>query len=132
MPDDRICGLNAVTALFARRPDSLVRLFYDDAHKIAAGPLCAEMARMHRPYRLLPDDEMVRAGLGPKTGRRMGHMSVSGPDGTLAAFEGLGVRRRVLLHINNSNPILLEDSPERAAVNAAGWEVAWDGMEVLV
>ena len=41
MSDDRICGLNAVTALFARRPDSLVRLFYDDAHKIAAGPLCA-------------------------------------------------------------------------------------------
>jgi len=81
---------------------------------------------------LWSDDEMVRAGLGPKTGRRMGHMSVSGPDGTLAAFEGLGVRRRVLLHINNSNPILLEDSPERAAVNAAGWEVAWDGMEVLV
>ena len=60
----------------------------------------------------------------------MGHMSVSGPDGTLAAFEGLDVRRRVLLHINNSNPILLEDSPERAAVNAAGWDVAWDGMEV--
>lgn len=76
------------------------------------------------------DDEMVRAGLGPKTGRRMGHMSVSGPDGTMAAFEGLGVRRRVLLHINNSNPILLEDSPERAAVNAAGWDVAHDGMEV--
>lgn len=79
---------------------------------------------------LWSDDEMVRAGLGPKTGRRMGHMSVSGPDGTLAAFEELGVRRRVLLHINNSNPILLEDSPERAAVNAAGWDVAWDGMEV--
>lgn len=79
---------------------------------------------------LWSDDEMVRAGLGPKTGRRMGHMSVSGPDGTLAAFQGLGVRRRVLMHINNSNPILLEDSPERAAVNAAGWDVAWDGMEV--
>jgi len=79
---------------------------------------------------LWSDDEMVRAGLGPKTGRRMGHMSVSGPDGTMAAFEGLGVRRRVLLHINNSNPILLEDSPERAAANAAGWDVAHDGMEV--
>ena len=50
--------------------------------------------------------------------------------GPLAAFEKLDVRRRVLLHINNSNPILLEDSPERAAVNAAGWDVAWDGMEV--
>ena len=79
---------------------------------------------------LWSDDEMVRAGLGPKTGRRMGHMSVSGPDGTLAAFQGLNVHRRVLMHINNSNPILLADSPERAAVNAAGWDVAWDGMEV--
>jgi pyrroloquinoline quinone biosynthesis protein B len=81
---------------------------------------------------LWTDDEMVRAGLGPKTGMRMGHMSVSGPDGTLAAFEGLGVRRRILLHINNSNPILLDDSPERAQVAAAGWDVAFDGMEVTL
>lgn len=81
---------------------------------------------------LWSDDEMVRAGLGPKTGRRMGHMSVSGPDGTMAAFEGLSVQRRVLLHINNSNPILLDDSPERAAVNAAGWDVAYDGMEMTL
>ena len=79
---------------------------------------------------LWTDDEMIRAGLGSKTGARMGHMSVSGPAGTLAAFEGLGVRRRVLLHINNSNPILLDDSPERAVVEAAGWDVAYDGMEV--
>jgi pyrroloquinoline quinone biosynthesis protein B len=79
---------------------------------------------------LWADDEMVRAGLGPKTGRRMGHMSVSGPDGTLAAFAGINVGRKVLLHINNSNPILLDDSAERAAVEAAGWDVAYDGMEV--
>jgi len=81
---------------------------------------------------LWTDDEMIQAGLGPKTGQRMGHMSVSGPDGTLAAFAGLGVRRRVLLHINNSNPILLDDSPERAAVTAAGWDVAYDGMELTL
>lgn len=81
---------------------------------------------------LWSDDEMVRAGLGPKTGQRMGHMSVSGPDGTLEAFAGLGVRRRVLLHINNSNPILLDDSPERAIVEAAGWDVAYDGMELTL
>lgn len=79
---------------------------------------------------LWADDEMIRAGLGPKTGARMGHMSVSGPGGTLAAFAGLGVRRRVLIHINNSNPILLDDAPERAYVEAAGWEVAFDGMEL--
>lgn len=79
---------------------------------------------------LWTDDEMLRAGVGAKTGMRMGHMSVSGPNGTLAAFAALDVRRKILLHINNSNPILLDDSPERAAVEAAGWEVAYDGMEI--
>ena len=79
---------------------------------------------------LWTDDEMIRAGIGAKTGLRMGHMSVSGPDGTLAAFAPLDVRQRVLLHINNSNPILLDDSPERAQVEAAGWQVAFDGMEL--
>ncbi len=79
---------------------------------------------------LWTDDELPRAGIGTKTGRRMGHMSVSGPDGVLAAFADLGVRRKVLLHINNSNPILLDDSPERAEVEAAGWQVAFDGMEL--
>jgi pyrroloquinoline quinone biosynthesis protein B len=81
---------------------------------------------------LWADDEMVRSRTGVKTGARMGHMSVSGPDGTLAAFAALGVRRRVLIHINNTNPILLDDSPERAAVEAAGWEVACDGMEITL
>ncbi len=79
---------------------------------------------------LWTDDEMLRAGIGGKTGLRMGHMSVSGPNGTLAAFKGINVRRKVLLHINNSNPILLDDSPERSEVEVAGWEVAYDGMEI--
>ncbi|HTW68428.1 MAG TPA: pyrroloquinoline quinone biosynthesis protein PqqB [Acetobacteraceae bacterium] len=79
---------------------------------------------------LWTDDEMLRSGVGSKTGQRMGHMSVSGPNGTMAAFRTIDVRRKVLLHINNSNPILLDDSPERAAVTAAGWEVAFDGMEI--
>jgi pyrroloquinoline quinone biosynthesis protein B len=79
---------------------------------------------------LWQDDEMIRHGLGPKTGRRMGHMSVSGPDGTLAAFRDIQVKRKILLHINNSNPILLDDSVERAGVVKEGWEVAYDGMEV--
>jgi pyrroloquinoline quinone biosynthesis protein B len=76
------------------------------------------------------DDEMVRAGLGPKTGQRMGHMSVSGPDGTVAAFRDIAVARKILVHVNNSNPILLDDSAERRALAKAGWEVAYDGMEV--
>jgi pyrroloquinoline quinone biosynthesis protein B len=79
---------------------------------------------------LWTDDEMLRAGVGNKTGLRMGHMSVSGPNGTIAAFRSLEVRRKILLHINNSNPILLDDSPERAEVEAAGWDVAYDGMEI--
>lgn len=78
------------------------------------------------------DDEMVAAGLGVKTGQRMGHMSISGPDGTLRAFADLDVERKVFIHVNNSNPILLADSPERAEVEAAGWEVARDGMELVL
>jgi len=78
---------------------------------------------------LFTDDEMIAAGLGEKTGRRMGHVPVSGLGGTLERLAGLP-GRRVLLHINNSNPILLLDSPERRQVEAAGFEVAYDGMEV--
>ena len=81
---------------------------------------------------LYEDREMVAGGLGRKTGQRMGHMSISGPGGTLAGFEALGVGRRIFIHINNSNPILLEDSPERAEVTAAGWEVAHDGQELVL
>jgi pyrroloquinoline quinone biosynthesis protein B len=77
---------------------------------------------------LYRDDEMVRDGIGVKTGRRMGHMSVSGEDGTVAAFRDLDIARKVFIHINTTNPILLDDSPERAEVEAAGWEVARDGM----
>jgi pyrroloquinoline quinone biosynthesis protein B len=76
------------------------------------------------------DDEMIRLGVGAKTGRRMGHMSMSGEDGTIAAFRDLGVKRRIFIHINNSNPVLLEDSAERRLAEAAGWEIAYDEMEV--
>jgi len=76
------------------------------------------------------DDEMIVQGVGTKTGRRMGHISISGPDGSLAAFAGLGIHRKIFIHINNTNPILLDDSPERAAVIEAGWEVGEDGLEV--
>lgn len=75
------------------------------------------------------DDEMIAAGLGLKTGRRMGHMSMSGPEGSIAAFGPIRVSRKVFIHINNSNPVLLADSPERAEAERAGWDVAFDGME---
>ena len=80
---------------------------------------------------LFTDDEMIRAGLGDKTGRRMGHMPVDGPDGSIAALKDLPARR-ILVHINNTNPILVVGSPERRSVEAAGWEVAWDGMEIVL
>ncbi len=76
------------------------------------------------------DSEMIDAGLGVKTGKRMGHISMSGADGSLAAFEKLGVERKVFIHINNTNPALLDDSPEREAIRAADWDVAFDGMEI--
>jgi pyrroloquinoline quinone biosynthesis protein B len=60
----------------------------------------------------------------------MGHMSLSGPDGTIEAFRRIDVRQKVIIHMNNSNPVLLADSPERAEAEAAGWIVAHDGMEI--
>lgn len=80
---------------------------------------------------LFRDDEMIKSGTGDKTGRRMGHMPLDGADGTLAALAGLG-SRRILTHINNTNPILIEDSPERRKVQAAGFEIAEDGMEIAL
>ncbi len=78
------------------------------------------------------DDEMIRAGTGSKTGLRMGHISVGGEDGTLAAFRGAPIPHRIFVHINNSNPILLSDSPEHRAVREAGWRVGEDGMEITL
>ena len=78
------------------------------------------------------DDEMILQGVGAKTGRRMGHMSLSGPAGTLAAFASLDGPDKVLVHINNTNPVLLDDSPERAEVERMGWTVAYDGLEIVV
>jgi pyrroloquinoline quinone biosynthesis protein B len=80
---------------------------------------------------LFVDDEMIRSGTGEKTGRRMGHMPIDGPDGSLAALAGLK-GRRVYIHINNTNPILVDSSPERRRVTEAGWAVAEDGMEIAV
>jgi pyrroloquinoline quinone biosynthesis protein B len=80
---------------------------------------------------LFTDDEMIRSSTGSKAGRRMGHMPIDGPDGSIVALQGLSARR-IFVHINNTNPILVDDSPERARVTAAGWEVAEDGMEIVL
>ena len=81
---------------------------------------------------LWEDEEMIRAGVGAKTGRRMGHMPVSGAEGSMAAFAGLGVGRKVYVHMNNTNPLWRPGSPERAEAEAAGWEIGYDGMEVAL
>ncbi len=80
---------------------------------------------------LFRDDEMIVSGTGTKTGRRMGHMPVAGADGSLAALSTIA-GRRIYVHINNTNPILVEGSPERGEVERCGWEIAFDGMEVML
>jgi pyrroloquinoline quinone biosynthesis protein B len=76
------------------------------------------------------DDEMIAQGVGRKTGQRMGHISMGGPDGAIARLRGLAVGRCLFIHVNNTNPALLADSPERAELERAGWQVAFDGMEL--
>jgi pyrroloquinoline quinone biosynthesis protein B len=78
------------------------------------------------------DDEMIQLGLAGKTSRDMGHMPIAGPDGSLEQLSPLPIERKVYVHINNTNPILLEDSPERRIVEDRGMEVAMDGLEIRV
>jgi pyrroloquinoline quinone biosynthesis protein B len=76
------------------------------------------------------DEELARLGISHRSARDMGHLPLSGPGGTLEVLAGLERPRKVLVHINNTNPILLEDSAEREEVVRAGVEVAYDGLEV--
>lgn len=76
------------------------------------------------------DDEMITSGEGQKSGQRMGHVSMSGETGAMASLHGLDIRRRVFIHINNTNPALLSDSAARRQLESAGWTVAYDGMSV--
>ncbi|WP_271169755.1 pyrroloquinoline quinone biosynthesis protein PqqB [Hansschlegelia plantiphila] len=78
------------------------------------------------------DDEMRQAGVGVKTGRRMGHVPLSGSGGSMGAFDGVKIGRKIYIHINNTNPILIAGSPQRRAVEEKGWEVSEDGLEVVV
>lgn len=80
---------------------------------------------------LFTDDEMIRKQTGTKTGRRMGHVPIDGENGSLASLAGIS-GRRIYIHINNTNPVLVDGSPERRKVEAAGWEVAEDGMEIVL
>lgn len=75
------------------------------------------------------ENELISAGVGSKTASEIGHVPLSGPGGLLGEFESAKRGRRVLIHINNTNPILDEESPEHREVRDAGWEIAYDGME---
>lgn len=78
------------------------------------------------------DDEMISQGAGRKTGKRMGHVSMDGEGGAMEALEPLGIGRTIFIHVNNTNPVLLSDSAEHRALEARGFEVARDGLEVTL
>jgi pyrroloquinoline quinone biosynthesis protein B len=98
-------------------------------------PLCARLKGAPLLFfdgTLYTNDEMIVQGLLNKTGERIGHMNMSGSAGSIAQIAPLEVSRKIFIHVNNSNPALRDGSPERAAVEQAGWEVAYDGMELRV
>ena len=76
------------------------------------------------------DDELMRAGRSRKSAREIGHLPLSGPGGLLEQYPGKAKGRRILIHINNTNPILNEGSAEHRVVLDAGFEIAYDGMEL--
>ncbi len=131
--EDRSAAIAEQAVTYAARLEGAGR-------RVIIAPACAEVTDAVRDGvadadvlffdgTLFTDDEMVRAGVGQKTGRRMGHVCVSGPDGSLARL-AQHPGRRIYIHLNNTNPLLLEGSPERAMVEAAGFEVAYDGMKI--
>jgi len=77
-------------------------------------------------------DELPSLGLGTKRAEDMAHLPVGGEAGSLAALRGLSAPRRIYIHLNNTNPLLRDDSMERKEAEAAGWEIAFDGMEVTL
>ncbi|GEP01484.1 pyrroloquinoline quinone biosynthesis protein PqqB [Methylobacterium haplocladii] len=81
---------------------------------------------------VLEDDDMIRAGVGTKTGWRMGHIQMNGDTGSIASLRDAGIGRRVFVHINNTNPVLVEGSAERASVEERGWTVAHDGLRLAL
>jgi pyrroloquinoline quinone biosynthesis protein B len=78
------------------------------------------------------EDELIEQGLGQAHARDMAHVPVGGPEGSLARLAGLRAMHRVYTHVNNTNPMLREDSLERGAVERVGWEIAYDGLELAL
>jgi pyrroloquinoline quinone biosynthesis protein B len=78
------------------------------------------------------NDELPAQGLGTSRAEDMAHVPIGGPRGSLALLGAMSGARRIFIHLNNTNPVLRDDSPERQAVTQQGWEVAYDGMEVVL
>ncbi len=146
MPDDRICGLNAVTALFSRRLDDVNRLFYAEALKAAVGPLCAALARRRLPYRILPPDELERVA---GTTHHGGIVALANPR-PIARFDPANPpRHKLLLALDGiGNPhnlgaiarsaaffgvpaLILHDTADQAFPSDAAYRVAEGGLEQL-
>jgi pyrroloquinoline quinone biosynthesis protein B len=81
---------------------------------------------------LWTDDEMIVSGTGEKTGRRMGHVPVSGQDGSMSLLSRTPARQKIFVHMNNTNPLLIDGSPERREAESHGWVVSHDGMEIAL
>jgi pyrroloquinoline quinone biosynthesis protein B len=77
------------------------------------------------------EDELITGGLGTQRAEEMAHVPVGGSEGSLLRLAELKAGHKIYIHLNNTNPMLRDDSAERASVEAAGWQVAWDGMEVM-
>jgi len=106
-----IPGCGAISSALAERMAGADLLFFDGT--------------------LFADDEMIRTGTGQKTGRRMGHMPISGAGGSMAILTGLSIGQSVYIHINNTNPIW-HAGPEREQIERNGFAVGYDGMEVAL
>jgi len=78
------------------------------------------------------DDELISLGVGHRTARELDHVPINGPGGSLERLAALPCEHRIYTHVNNTNPILLEHSPERAAVNLAGITVGFDGLRLTL
>lgn len=110
------------------------RAFYIPGCGTISGELAERIAGANLLFfdgTLFADDEMIRRGAGQKTGRRMGHMPISGRDGSLEALSGLSIGQCVYVHINNTNPIW-HSGPERSAIERSGFAVGYDGMEITL
>jgi len=146
MEEDRICGANAVTALFARRADAAQRLFYTEAMRQVAGPFCARLARARLPYRMMPADELTRAAGTPHHGgicavaaaREVPWLDAAAPPQHrfLLALDDVGNPHNLGAIARSAaffgvRAMLLHDTPGAATLSDAAYRVAEGGLEYL-